>query len=399
MFKLLKNIGVELSSYHGGSLNGKDIKKVMNNTVHIFGELAAIMKEGKRPASIMFNADVNVLCLHFQELFVLWDGVFLLARTVSPMEQDTKSYLRYVLAAVHGNDALRCTVTPKVHMMLKHATFQMRYIRGGLGDKMEDWVEQLHQTGMCLRQGFCTVQNPVIRTLAGEKVNSRSLHPDVIAYTSATNAGNKRSYSVMKVEDAISTRRKRQHELGRYEAMIYFDKEVKIKKLKWSVIFDDVKSTDERRCLVTSKIGPASGPCSPTATSEGSLATAALDGVDDGVPPSSSSSHPPHARLHILPPPPPLPPPHFCPPPSPAVPPLPPPPPALGYTHMVEAGGISEGGRATASGEDMDGALADCGGRGEKRAEARRQRRWRRPRHDMNKILNWGVFLGVLVSD
>jgi hypothetical protein len=28
---------------------------------------------------------------------------------------------------------------------------------------------------------------------------------------------------------------------------------------------------------------------------------------------------------------------------------------------MVEAGGIGEGGRATA-GEDMDGAMADCGG-------------------------------------
>ncbi len=30
---------------------------------------------------------------------------------------------------------------------------------------------------------------------------------------------------------------------------------------------------------------------------------------------------------------------------------------------MVEAGGIGEGGRATA-GEDMDGAMADCGGGG-----------------------------------
>ena len=30
---------------------------------------------------------------------------------------------------------------------------------------------------------------------------------------------------------------------------------------------------------------------------------------------------------------------------------------------MVEAGGIGKGGQATA-GEDMDGAMADCGGRG-----------------------------------
>ncbi len=68
----------------------KDIKKVMNNSAHIFDELAVIMKEGKRPNFILSNANVDTLCLHFWEVFVLWDGAFLLARTVGPMEQDTK---------------------------------------------------------------------------------------------------------------------------------------------------------------------------------------------------------------------------------------------------------------------------------------------------------------------
>ena len=112
MFKLLKKIGVELSSYHGGSLNGKDIKKVINNAMHIFNKLAVIMKEGRRPDSMLSNANVDALCLNVWEMFVLWDGVFLLARTVSPMEQDTQTYLRYVLAAVHGNDMLSVAQSP-----------------------------------------------------------------------------------------------------------------------------------------------------------------------------------------------------------------------------------------------------------------------------------------------
>ena len=70
----------------------------MTNTAHIFDELAVIMTEGKRPDSILSNANVNELCL--QKASVLWDGVFLLAQTVSPMEQDTKTYLRYVLGQV-----------------------------------------------------------------------------------------------------------------------------------------------------------------------------------------------------------------------------------------------------------------------------------------------------------
>ena len=159
------------------------------------------------------------------------------------MEQDTKTYLRYVLVAVHGNDALGCTVTPKVHMMLRHVAFQMRYIRGGLGDKM-DLGGATASDRNAFATALCTVQNPVIRALAREKANSQSSHPDVIAHTNATNAGNKRSFSVVKVDDAISTRQKRQRDMGRYEVMKYFDKEVN-KKLTWLVIFDDVKAGGE----------------------------------------------------------------------------------------------------------------------------------------------------------
>jgi hypothetical protein len=79
LFKVLKDIGVELSSYHGGSLNGKDIKKVMNNAAHVFEELAVIMKEGKRPDSILSDTNIEALCLHFWEVFILWDGAFSLA--------------------------------------------------------------------------------------------------------------------------------------------------------------------------------------------------------------------------------------------------------------------------------------------------------------------------------
>jgi hypothetical protein len=48
MFKVLKKIGVEQSSYHGGSFNGKDIKKVMNNASYLFDKFSLILKIGRR---------------------------------------------------------------------------------------------------------------------------------------------------------------------------------------------------------------------------------------------------------------------------------------------------------------------------------------------------------------
>jgi hypothetical protein len=162
-------------------------------------------------------------CTHFCEVFVLWDRAFTLAQTVNPMEIDAISYQRYVLAAVEGSKALECTVTPKVHTMLKHIVWQMMNIKGGLGDKMEDWIERGHQTGMRMRQRFCTVQNPLVRARAQEEANSCSLHPDVIANLEATNKGNKRKYVSEKKFDVIGTRRKRQRDMGWFEAMQYFD--------------------------------------------------------------------------------------------------------------------------------------------------------------------------------
>jgi hypothetical protein len=48
---------------------------------------------------------------------------------------------------VTGHVNLGLTITPKVHLMLKHVWWQTEDTRGGLGDKMEDWDEKQHQIG------------------------------------------------------------------------------------------------------------------------------------------------------------------------------------------------------------------------------------------------------------
>ena len=88
VFAVLKEIGVELNSYHGGSFNGKDINKVMNNATYLFDQFAAIFKERRREGCLLSHADIDSMCLHFREVFVLWGGAFSLARTVDPMGEE-----------------------------------------------------------------------------------------------------------------------------------------------------------------------------------------------------------------------------------------------------------------------------------------------------------------------
>ncbi len=79
--------------------------------------------------------------------------------------------------------------------MLKHVQWQMKNLPGGLGDKMEDWVERLHQWGIRMRRHYRTVQDPLVRARSREKATSRNMHPNVLAQVEATDVGNKRIFS------------------------------------------------------------------------------------------------------------------------------------------------------------------------------------------------------------
>jgi hypothetical protein len=234
IFRVLKEIGIKLSSYHGGSLNRKDIKKVMNNATHLFNEFAAIFKEGKREGGLLSDEDIDGMCLHFKEVFVLWDGKLTLARTINPTRVDAHTYQRFVEAALHGSKILQCPITPKIHIMLKHVAWQMINIPGGMGDKMEDWVERLHQWGIRQRRQFRTVQDPLVCATAREKATSRCNHPEVLAQVDATDARNKRRILSEKKDDVISTKRKQQRDKGRIRAHQYFVANIKGVKLTWA---------------------------------------------------------------------------------------------------------------------------------------------------------------------
>jgi len=128
-------------------LNGKDIKKVMNNVSYPFDKFSSKLKSGKLSNCKLSNDHIDTLCRHFQSVFLLWGGVFSYARTINPTENDVIAYQKFVDAAVSAHVSLGLTITPKAHLMLKYLRWQMENIPGGLGDKMVDWVEKQHQMG------------------------------------------------------------------------------------------------------------------------------------------------------------------------------------------------------------------------------------------------------------
>ena len=135
LFSVLKSMyGITIQAYHGGSLTGKDIQKLMSNADEIFSIFANILKSNKKPGCSYGDVEIDALCKSFANLCILWDGAFSYASKVNPTADDIALYKRYVTAAVYCHVAEGLSVTPKVHMMWKHVATQM-LVPGGLGQK------------------------------------------------------------------------------------------------------------------------------------------------------------------------------------------------------------------------------------------------------------------------
>ena len=183
MFNVLKTVyGVKIQAYHGGSLTGKDIQKLMQNSGEIFSIFATILKENKKANCTFTLAQIDELCHRFGSTCVLWDGAFSYASTINPSNEDIAWYERFVKAAVHSHVGIECNITPKVHLMWKHVAHQMRTIPGGLGNKREDWVEHLHQITSVKRKQFNHCISKEVRANALENILQQETDPRVVAF-------------------------------------------------------------------------------------------------------------------------------------------------------------------------------------------------------------------------
>ena len=174
-------------------------------------------EDGFDPTNPSVRKSMHCLLTELNDLLSTTYGL-----NVSNMSYKKISYVRVPRtssAAVQSSAIHGCPITPKVHTMLTHVEWQMKNIPGGLGDKMEDWVERLHQWGMQQRRRFCTVQNPLVCAMAREKASSCNTHPDVLAQVEATDEGNKRKLSEINEVDILSIKRKMQCKEGRIKAL------------------------------------------------------------------------------------------------------------------------------------------------------------------------------------
>ena len=65
---------------------------------------------------------------------------------------------------------------------------------GGLGDKLEDWVERAHQTGARKRKRWASTIDRDVRATSRSEIEARDSHPEVKAYAAGVKDRSKRIF-------------------------------------------------------------------------------------------------------------------------------------------------------------------------------------------------------------
>jgi hypothetical protein len=103
---------------------------------------------------------------------------------------------------------------------LKHVQWQMENIPGGLGDKMEDWVEKQHQIGKQEQARICTMKNLQHCSDARARVVHRNSDPVIIAQTLKVDDALKRKFkSKTRDKEGIESLHEREHHTKRLKAL------------------------------------------------------------------------------------------------------------------------------------------------------------------------------------
>jgi hypothetical protein len=105
-------------------------------------------------------------------------------------------------------------------------------IDGGLGNKMEDWVEKQHQMGKRERMQFRTMQNLQNRANARARVLQRNSDPVVVCQTLEVNGASKRKFNGERgKKEGIEASREMKRETKRLKALNDYGSSIKKKEM------------------------------------------------------------------------------------------------------------------------------------------------------------------------
>ena len=140
---VLKEFGVCMGQYHGRDLEGPAVRRLLNKASEIFERASVVLCD---QCSADMKDEIQEMCKHYENLFNSLEGAMHFMRKPNGLvtDDDLEKFKEFVDAVMLKWRALGLSVTVKAHLLESHAFYQMLFFRG-IGDFIEEFVEQLYQ--------------------------------------------------------------------------------------------------------------------------------------------------------------------------------------------------------------------------------------------------------------
>ena len=191
------------AKYHGGKLNGVDCREVMSQAKSLFFNITTLLLSVSHPDRCSDDTIVHH-CNIFQDILVTLD---LICSKLRIKRGELKP--NDILLLRRGRESLNylwseagMSFTPKIHGVIAHAAEQAERI-GGIGDLLEDDLEQLHQISKKITDRTSRIKNKVQQARSHSQMEAKLNNREIIARTTESKTISKREFKKQRV-DAVA---------------------------------------------------------------------------------------------------------------------------------------------------------------------------------------------------
>jgi hypothetical protein len=170
-------------AHHGGKkYTGVDLGILMEKANTIVGELGMYLLRKEHPLKEASDEDIIRFCNHIKRVLNTLDGMFSILREKHGEFKDAHLtvYERSAEQAVALWEALGLSYTPSFHYLHKEA-LRLLTIHGGIGELLEDHLEQSHQNMDKIHQRLARLGFGMKRAMAISRLTAMENSPHIKA--------------------------------------------------------------------------------------------------------------------------------------------------------------------------------------------------------------------------
>ncbi len=149
MDESLKAIGAKMQAWHGGELNGVSARLVMENSDSLFNLIEKNLIDIKHADSQYTDEDIKTMMKNYRHMYTSLGASYSFLQQILPSDDDLRNLRENIECARKiWVENLKISATPKAHSLFDGHAYEQHERLGGIGDKLEDFVEKGHQIGM-----------------------------------------------------------------------------------------------------------------------------------------------------------------------------------------------------------------------------------------------------------